>query len=420
MVALGSVPGTDTAAVLSVADLSFPTALAQVGALIIRGDTLVASLTAPGSVNVAAAVAADAGVDYLVYGYATAASGSAGSYSVDVKPSAGPALLHATSAVTDPTAAIQAYVFPTTVTTAGSYTVDFTDFQFPAPLTHASLAAAQSGALVGSPIAAGATLTGSLVTGPLDVIVTATPATAGGLFGLDVEPAAGGAAVLAASQGVGGAFSLTPVAITSAGNYIVTATDIGFPAAFAQLAVVVTQGTQNLGSIIGSGGTGKLTFAATPGTYFVNFIATPNATSQAGTFALSVAQAPPAPSVTLSSSALAVANGSTVTLTWTSQNATSCNASGGWSGALATSGSQKSPTIDAAATFTLTCTGAGGSTAQSVTVSLTPASSGGGALDPALLAGLLIALATRPVTRWSRGRLTVLRRGRCIQSGGGC
>ena len=59
------------------------------------------------------------------------------------------------------------------------------------------------------------------------------------------------------------------------------------------------------------------------------------------------------------------------TISWSSTNASSCAASGsGWSGAVATSGSQKvNPPVTT--TYTLTCTGAGGSANQSVTVTVT-------------------------------------------------
>jgi hypothetical protein len=79
---------------------------------------------------------------------------------------------------------------------------------------------------------------------------------------------------------------------------------------------------------------------------------------------------PPAPTVTLSANPTTVASGATTALTWSSTNATSCTASGGWSGALATSGSRASAALTVATTFTLSCTGSGGSTQQSVSVAV--------------------------------------------------
>jgi hypothetical protein len=45
------------------------------------------------------------------------------------------------------------------------------------------------------------------------------------------------------------------------------------------------------------------------------------------------------------------------TLTWSSTQAQSCQASGGWSGAKATSGTQTLPAVTVNTTYTLTCTG---------------------------------------------------------------
>jgi hypothetical protein len=69
---------------------------------------------------------------------------------------------------------------------------------------------------------------------------------------------------------------------------------------------------------------------------------------------------PPAePTVTLSANPTTIDAGESATLTWTSANATSCTASGGWSGTKATSGSASvSPTETT--TYELDCSGAGG------------------------------------------------------------
>ena len=71
---------------------------------------------------------------------------------------------------------------------------------------------------------------------------------------------------------------------------------------------------------------------------------------------------PPAPTVTLSVEPTAIALGQSATLSWSSTNATSCTASGAWSGAQATHGTHaESPTQSGGSTYTLTCSGAGGS-----------------------------------------------------------
>jgi len=58
-------------------------------------------------------------------------------------------------------------------------------------------------------------------------------------------------------------------------------------------------------------------------------------------------------------------------LSWTSENATSCIASGGWSGSKSTSGSESTGNLISSKTYTLTCTGTGGSASDSVTVNVT-------------------------------------------------
>ncbi|HWS68814.1 MAG TPA: hypothetical protein VN325_39085 [Steroidobacteraceae bacterium] len=77
--------------------------------------------------------------------------------------------------------------------------------------------------------------------------------------------------------------------------------------------------------------------------------------------------AAPQPTVTITSSAANVAANNMATLTWSSTNATACTASGGWTGALAASGSQ-SVKVAQTSTYSLSCTGSGGSGTGSVVV----------------------------------------------------
>ena len=95
----------------------------------------------------------------------------------------------------------------------------------------------------------------------------------------------------------------------------------------------------------------------------------------------------PAPTVSLSAAPTAVASGGSTLLTWSSTNASSCMATGAWSGAKATSGNQTINSISATSTYTLTCTGSGGSTTRSATVTVTGGGAAGvsGAVDSSLL-----------------------------------
>ena len=82
------------------------------------------------------------------------------------------------------------------------------------------------------------------------------------------------------------------------------------------------------------------------------------------------------PAVSLSASPNAVPSGASPTLSWSTTAASSCTASGAWSGSLTTAGSQKVPAITKASTYVLTCTNAAGSSTISTTVTVPPAISG--------------------------------------------
>jgi hypothetical protein len=69
---------------------------------------------------------------------------------------------------------------------------------------------------------------------------------------------------------------------------------------------------------------------------------------------------PPAPTVTLSASPAAITTGGNSTLTWASTDATGCTASGGWAGAKAASGAEQITNIQSASIYSISCTGAGG------------------------------------------------------------
>jgi len=68
---------------------------------------------------------------------------------------------------------------------------------------------------------------------------------------------------------------------------------------------------------------------------------------------------PPNPTASLSSSSTNILLNESVTLSWSSTNATSCSASGGWSETLGTSGEQTVQIVDYGTnTFSINCSGA--------------------------------------------------------------
>lgn len=80
------------------------------------------------------------------------------------------------------------------------------------------------------------------------------------------------------------------------------------------------------------------------------------------------------PTLNFSGSPATIFQGQSTTLSWSTSLATSCAASGAWSGSKPTSGSEVIiPSPPPSATYTLTCTGPGGSTGpQSVTIDVLP------------------------------------------------
>jgi hypothetical protein len=389
---LGSPTLATGTATLHVTDLKFPTQLSTLGAVMTFDGQVVAQVAGTGQQSFTATTQT-----YEAFGVGTAAAGSAGSYAVNVTGI--PATFSVAHGVTDAASGLSTYSFNTNLASGGTSTASLTDFQFPAALTSVSLAAVQGGALVGTPISSVGILDFNPAAGPLTLLVFAKPgAGMAGLFGLDVAP--GGFDV---TQAVGGLFTVRELSITNAGSYSITAKDLGFPANFANFDTIVTQGTAKLGAFY-NGGT--FNFTATPGTYFLNVIAQTTGADQAGTYTLTVAVAPPAPTISLSVDHSQVGSGSTVDIIWSTQNATSCTASnsgsGGWSGNVALSGVATSAPLTSNTTFTLQCTGAGGPQSQSVNVTVTPVSGSGGGGGGSLEAALLLLLGLAVLVRLQR------------------
>lgn len=91
------------------------------------------------------------------------------------------------------------------------------------------------------------------------------------------------------------------------------------------------------------------------------------------------AGAPPAaqlPTVDLqangSQGPLTLAYNGSASLTWTSTNASACTASGSWAGSVGVTGSQSTGALTTSQTYTLQCTGPGGSASDSVVVNVSP------------------------------------------------
>ncbi|MEN7343991.1 MAG: hypothetical protein AAAFM81_13655, partial [Pseudomonadota bacterium] len=83
---------------------------------------------------------------------------------------------------------------------------------------------------------------------------------------------------------------------------------------------------------------------------------------------VTVTQPVPAPTVSFSADPSIVDQGDFTTLSWSSVNATSCSASGSWSGSKSTASSESVGPLNGQSVFTLRCDGQSGSDTESVTV----------------------------------------------------
>jgi plastocyanin len=361
---------------LVLTDFAYPAALASVGVAITEGSTSLAQLTAPGSLSNFMAPAGS----IEIWQYAVAGA-QPGVYSVGLSSSS--AGLFSLTKVVNPAATTgQSYAFAVNLPSAGTYNLVTNDFQFPSSLQSISATVAQNGTVL--PQTSG---NFTAAAGYVVVVVNAVPPQNGnGIFGVTVQTSGSSPTIyLDQTQAVGGVFSTNTINLGTSGGYDVTLTDLAFPAMFQNLALVLSRGSQVLGKIYGGG---TFSIAGTPGEYVLTFVATPNSTGAASTqnyglYSIRMASSPP--TVVFTAGASSVTAGQTVTLTWSSTNATSCTAGGSsaWTGSESTSGTL-AVIVSATATLTLTCTGDGGSAAQSVTVTATPAASksgGGGALD---------------------------------------
>lgn len=125
-----------------------------------------------------------------------------------------------------------------------------------------------------------------------------------------------------------------------------------------------SQGWTGTKAVSGTEQVGPLTVTTT---YALNCTGPSGSTAQSVT----VTVVPPAqPTITLTASPSSLLPGESSTLTWTSTSATECTASQGWTGDRSTSGSEQVGPLATTTSFTLECTGSGGSATQTVLVAV--------------------------------------------------
>jgi hypothetical protein len=190
-------------------------------------------------------------------------------------------------------------------------------------------------------------------------------------------------------------------------NVVASLADVSAsPAAvLAGQAVTFALGGSTCTATTNSAGTASCTITpsqAGVSTLTANFAGSSALAASARSVGFRVSAAPTgAPTVTISVSPTTIAAGGTATLTWSSTNATACTASGSWSGTQASSGTQTvTPATTGSYSYTLACTGNGGSASATAVLAATlvavtvTAHSGGGAMSwpLLLLLGLLVML----------------------------
>jgi hypothetical protein len=392
---LGSAALDAQAHSLVLTDFAVPSALASLSAIVTADGATVTAATAPGTIAFTPTAQ-----QHELFTFGSAASAAAGSYGSELRRGTTVVLGGARTIAAGANGV--AYTFTGDAIAAGRHTVQLTDFGFPLAFNSLRAAVVQGGSSLGSLNAGATALDVDLAVGPVSLLVFGQlNSGTNGLFGATVTPAATGARpLIEVTQGAGALFDVRRVDVTTPGRYEASVADLGFPASFTNLDVQISRGTQSIGTFF-SGGS-FIFNAATPGNYFVNFIARPGATSGGyGTYRLRVASAAPEPTVTLSVDPVSIVTGSTTRVRWSSTDATSCTASGGWSGTKTAAGEEVTGALSANTTFSLECVGPGGrkSAQATVTVNAPSASGGGGGAItlPAILAlgGLVLCAARR-------------------------
>ncbi len=81
---------------------------------------------------------------------------------------------------------------------------------------------------------------------------------------------------------------------------------------------------------------------------------------------------PTPPTLDFSTNTTVVANNDSATLSWSTANADTCQASGSWTGTKGTSGSEDTGSLTADVSYDMSCTGAGGSVNKTVSITVQP------------------------------------------------
>jgi hypothetical protein len=260
--------------VVTLTDLQIPAEVVSAGFVVTQGDTIAASgqLAAPATTASAPLPAASGNFTLYVFGVPNA-SYPIGTFTVCVAPKASPANCIQTaslagnitsqSTAADPTVATLST--PLNVTTAGSYTFNFPDLQFPVALnTPPNLALFQGSTPIQAPITAGMALPLNAGTYTLLAIAQADQTVKSGLYGITIAGTpAGTPGATPATVGITLLDTAIPVGLTApaasftnpmAQTLTLTVNDYAFPGALASASALLTAGGTALTTASAAGG----------------------------------------------------------------------------------------------------------------------------------------------------------------------
>lgn len=304
--------------------------------------------------------------------------------------------------------AVGALPQPTSIdlTSSNDYTLTFSDVGTPAPLTSLR-AVLVEGAQV---LATNDTTTAfAAAQGTAQLYVMAVPdaTTHAGIYFAQINRGttkvfSNAVPVTAPSSGSIDGFSYKFTA-ASTGSYQLNLTDLAAPQQLGQLYAALTHGTEKVASIYGGTPTASVTADLTAGDeYVVSIVSVTGSGNPFGTYGVSLYGPPVIISFTANQTN-DIRSGDSVTVSWNTDETTSCTASGGWSGSKATGGSESFGPVNATTDLTLTCAGATGNATQTLHLAVASGSSGnsdqhrggGGTLSWGLLLSLMGVLGAR-------------------------
>ncbi len=255
--------------VVTLTDLQVPAALSTATVVVTQGGSMVGNATlAPPATSASVSIAGATGQYTLRVFGAPNSSYSVGTFTVCVAPKTNASNciqsaslagnISAASSAADPT--VSTVSTNLTVVTTGTYTITFSDDQFPVALNVApTLALFQGSVPISLGIQSGATVNLNPGTYTLLAIAQADQTAKAGLYGIAITGPAGVAALLDSSFPVGLLRAASQPNNPATQGVTLKVTDFAFPAALTGASALVTAGATNLGTASAAGGPSSFT-----------------------------------------------------------------------------------------------------------------------------------------------------------------